>query len=102
MTLFYVTCRDEKLAEEIATSLLTKKLIACANMWPMKSFYTWKGKQEKDDEVVLILKTTDGFSKVVEEEVKKIHSYETPCIIQIEAKANQEFEKWVMEEVGKV
>ena len=97
-TACYITTSGEKEAEKIADMLLEKRLIACANMFPIKSKYWWKGKIEKSNEFMLICKTKSDKSKKIIEEVKKIHSYDIPCInfIPIE-KGNLDFLKWIDE-----
>ena len=99
MTLAYITCRNKKEAEKISTHLLKKKLIACANIFPVKSMYWWKNKIAGEDENVIIAKTNDkNFNKVISE-TKKIHSYKIPCILKINAKANKEYGKWADKEL---
>src|SRR3989338_433397 len=97
----YVTAGDEKEAQKIAQLLLKKKLIACANMFPIKSMYAWKGKVQSDDEVVLILKTIEKNAASIEAEIKKLHSYDIPCICKIPVSANKEYLAWVQEQLKK-
>lgn len=94
MTLVYITCNDEKEAEKISKHLLLKRLVACANIFPIKSMYWWDNKIVNDKENVIIAKTNDKNFKKVESEVKKLHSYEIPCILRINAKANEDYETW--------
>jgi uncharacterized protein involved in tolerance to divalent cations len=35
----------------------------------------------------------------IKEEVKKLHSYDVPCILKINAEASESYDKWVKEEV---
>ena len=99
MTLAYIVCKDAVEAENISLHLLKKRLIACANIFPIRSMYWWKGKMMNEAENVIIAKTNEGnFNKVVNE-VKKIHSYEIPCILKINSSANKEFEKWADKEM---
>ena len=99
MTLAYIVCKDAVEAEKISLHLLKKRLIACANIFPIRSMYWWKGKMMNEAENVIIAKTNEGnFNKVVNE-VKKIHSYEIPCILRIDSSANKEFEKWADKEM---
>ena len=101
MTLAYIICKNSSEAERIAMHLLKKRLIACANMFPIKSMYWWNSKIAKENEIVLLAKTDKiNFNKVTNE-VKKIHSYEVPCIMLIDAKANKEYKKWVNSELNK-
>ncbi len=95
MIFIYTTCKDEHEAKTIATKLLEKKLIACANFFPSQSMYKWKGKIVGDDEIVMILKTTDkNFSKI-EKEITTLHSYDVPCITKISVVPNSSYGKYV-------
>lgn len=99
MILVYITNKDKKEAEKIANRLLKNKLIACANIFPIKSIYTWKGKLQNCREVALIAKTQNKNFEKIKKEVKKTHSYECPCIIKISASANKEYENWIKNSV---
>ena len=99
MILVYITNPTEAEARQIARQLLEKKLIACANIFPVNSMYWWKGKIANDRENVIIAKTSDKNFKKLENEVKKIHSYEIQCILRISATANKEYEAWANKEI---
>ena len=79
--------------------MLNKKLIACSNINPIRSLYWWEGKIQDEKEFVIIAKTNGKNYGKIKKEVKKIHSYDIPCILKIDAKANESFNKWVNEEV---
>ncbi|AGK60525.1 Uncharacterized protein involved in tolerance to divalent cations [Archaeoglobus sulfaticallidus PM70-1] len=97
----YVTAKDEEEAEKIATVLLEKRLVACVNMFNIKSMYIWEGKIEKSPEVVMILKTKAEKFKEIRDEIKRIHSYEVPCICAISIEDGlREFLSWIDETVG--
>ena len=70
-TFLYVTCSDMKEANNISKTLLSKKLIACANFFPVESMYQWKGKIKKGKEAVLILKTMKNKVAMVRKEIEK-------------------------------
>lgn len=95
----YITNPSKKVAERIARHLIKKRLVACANIFPIKSFYWWKKKIEKSNEFVLIVKTTKNNFKKVKDEVRKVHPYSVPCITKINVDANEEYEKWIKQEV---
>ena len=99
MTIIYITCKDEKEAVKISKHLLNKKLIACSNMHPIRSMYWWNNKIEDEKEFVIIAKTLDKSYEKIKEEVKKLHSYDVPCILKINAEASESYDKWVKEEV---
>ena len=99
MTLVYITCKDEKEAENISMHLLKKRLIACANIFPIRSMYWWQGKIINEKENVIIAKTNNKNFKKIMVEVKKIHSYQIPCILKINTTANKEYEDWANKEI---
>ena len=79
-----VTCKSKKEAGRIASSLLSKRLIACANAMPgIDSRFWWNGKIDRAREISLILKTKRVNFKKIEKEIKRLHSYEVPEIIAI-------------------
>ena len=94
---FYITCPKKKEAQNIATFLVRNKLIACANIIKnVTSIFRWKKKLNKNKEVILLAKTAQKNIKRIEKTVKKLHSYDTPCILFLEIKyGNKEFLKWV-------
>ena len=61
--------------------------------------YWWEGKMQDDKEVVIIAKTLGKNYDKIKGEVSKIHSYDVPCILKIDAEANESYDKWVNGEV---
>jgi len=98
--LVYITCPTRKSAEELAQSLLDKRLIACANIIPgLVSFYYWQGNIESDNEVLMLLKTRaelfDSLCSVVTHE----HPYDVPEIIATPiVKGSAEYLDWIRKE----
>ena len=70
-------------------------MVACANIFPIKSMYWWNGTIENEQEYVSIIKTTPENWEISQKEISEIHPYEVPCIIKIEVEANKEYEKWI-------
>jgi len=99
MAFIYVTCKDKEEAQNIAKMLLGKNLIACANMWPVSSIYSWKGKVKEESEFVLFLKTLKEKFDEIKKEITRVHSYEIPCICLLDSECNDVFEKWVHESI---
>ncbi len=92
----YITCESLDEARKIARHLLEKRLIACANIFPVRSLFWWEGKIEECNEFVMIVKTKAERFKELREEVKKIHSYSVPCICAfVVEEGNKEFLEWI-------
>jgi periplasmic divalent cation tolerance protein len=86
MLIIFTTTPNETEAENIAMLLVEQKLAACVQVLPkIKSFYFWEGKVQRDDEFLLLIKTTDEKFPQVESFIKANHSYETPEVIAIQA-----------------
>ena len=83
MVIVYVTCRDTEEAENIASSLLEKNLIACANIAsPHRAMYKWKGVIEENcNEVAIIMKTRSKLFNNIRQAICDMHSYDCPCIV---------------------
>ena len=99
MVLVYITCKDRNEAEKISRHLLEKKLIGCANMFPISSMYLWNKKIVHYSEHAIMAKTTIKNFKKAESEIKKMHSYEIQCILRIDAKANKEYDEWINKQI---
>lgn len=99
MSLISVTCKDRKEAQRIADALLTERLVACANFFPISSLYLWKGKKEKAREYLLLLKTTRKKSAQAVQRIRRLHSYGCPVIEVLQTKANKEAEQWLRKEL---
>jgi len=86
-------------AEKTAKKLLEKRLVACANIIPgIKSLYLWKGKVEKGNEALLLLKTTQKNRGKVVRAIENGHQYEVPCIEFAETRPNTKCKKWLLGE----
>lgn len=78
------TCPDEQTAERLATTLVDEKLAACVNiLGPLRSVYRWKGAVQKDDELLLIVKTNVDRYPQVERLIVQQHPYELPEVVQV-------------------
>jgi periplasmic divalent cation tolerance protein len=98
--MLYVPCGSEDEAIRLARGLIEKRLIACANVYESRSLYRWEGKIADGREHVLICKTARSRAEAAQREIKQAHSYDIPCVIQIDpASVNHEYVKWVIGEV---
>jgi periplasmic divalent cation tolerance protein len=71
-------------ATRLAEMLVGSQLAACVQILPeIESVYRWKGKIERQSEVLLIAKTTEGKFSDLDREVRALHSYETPEIVAL-------------------
>ncbi len=97
ITVFCTVPGKEK-TEEIAKKIVKEKLGACVNYFKVNSVFEWKGKIEKEEEYLLIIKTKEEKFEELENFIKKIHPYEVPEIISLKIeKGNMDYLKWIDE-----
>jgi periplasmic divalent cation tolerance protein len=97
----YVTVKEMNEASKIARHLVERRLIACANMFSIRSVYPWWGKVEESAEVAMIMKTRSSLVDEVIKEVRKLHTYEVPCIVSYRMeKGFQGYLDWIDSETG--
>lgn len=100
--LVLVTVPDRRTAEQIAAKLVEDRLAACVNVVDnLTSFYRWDDKLNRDQELLLMIKTTKKVFESLKETIISIHPYDLPEIIGIEVTDGLEgYLRWVLNEVG--
>lgn len=95
----YLTAPSMEAAGALARALVSARLAGCVNLLPgMKSVYTWEGRIEEADEVVLIVKTTVDRWPELERRIRELHPYQTPCILGFDAAvAGEAFARWILD-----
>jgi periplasmic divalent cation tolerance protein len=95
----YITAPHLIEARKLVSRLLGKRLAACANVFRIDSSYWWRGKICRNPEYAIIMKTKKALVKELVREVRKMHSYEVPCVVAWDiTDGNPEFLNWVAEE----
>ena len=91
------TCNSSAIATSVAENLVSNKLAACVNMVKnVESVYQWQGKIEHDNEILLIIKTTQSLFSRVEQAIQKSHDYELPEIIAVPIQAGEKnYLNWI-------
>jgi len=86
-------------AKKIAESLLSKKLIACANIIKrVDSLFWWQKKIDGAKESLIIIKTKKNLFVKLVKAVKAMHPYQVPEIIALPIlSGNKEYLEWIDE-----
>lgn len=80
----FMTAANGEEAARLADLLVGAHLAACVQILPeMESVYRWRGKIERQSEILLLAKTTRARFEELEREVRALHSYETPEIVAV-------------------
>lgn len=95
-----ITCPDQASAEEIAETLVERRLAACVNLIPgLTSVYRWAGKIERDQEILLMAKTTQPSFAALKDCVTTLHPADLPEIIGLPVQAGLAgYLQWVDQE----
>lgn len=105
LRLVYITTSNKKEAKNIGRTLVEENLAACVNIVDgMEAIYRWEGEIVEDEETILIAKTPYHNVKELTNRVKKLHSYDCPCVISLqlsEQEGNEEYQHWLLEESQK-
>lgn len=84
-------------AKAIAHHLLNKKLVACANMFPVESAYWWNDGIKEAQEYMVVMKAKDSDYERIEKEILAIHPYEIPCIVKYDVPAGfRPYLEWIV------
>jgi periplasmic divalent cation tolerance protein len=67
-------------AQAMAQALVERRLVACAQISDIESFYRWQGRVQHDPECRVVFKTTRERYAQVERMIRDLHSYELPEI----------------------
>ena len=81
--LIMTTCGSREEADGLAHGLVENHLAACVQISSVTSFYKWEQKINRDEELLLFIKTRSECYRRAEEFIARNHSYEVPEIIQI-------------------
>jgi periplasmic divalent cation tolerance protein len=102
VAMVYMTAADEAEALRIGSRLVEARLAACVNvLGTIRSVYRWQGEVRDEPEVAFVAKTRQELVPALAAEVKRLHSYEVPCVVALSASGGlPEFLAWVEAETG--
>ncbi len=86
-------------AEALAEALVERRLAACVNVTgPIRSIYRWQGRVEREEERLLVIKTSRRRWPELREGLARLHPYEVPEIIALPlADGAPAYLRWVEE-----
>ena len=93
----FVTCGTQEQAEQLAKSLVEKRLAACVNLLPgITSWYWWEKKLTQDQEVLLMMKSSRKKFAELEKEVLRLHAYAVPEVIALQiVEGSENYLNWI-------
>ena len=93
----FVTASSDGEARAIGATVVREKLAACANvLGPIASTYWWRGRLERAEETLLLLKTREDLVPALAARVRELHSYEVPEVIAVPILGgNEAYLEWI-------
>lgn len=100
--LVFCSFPDAETAAAVTKTLVEEKLAACGTILPgARSIYAWQDRIEDRAEVPVIFKTSGPAYAKLEKRLLKLHPYEAPEIVALEAGAvARTYAAWVAGETG--
>ncbi|MCZ2101917.1 MAG: divalent-cation tolerance protein CutA [Chitinophagales bacterium] len=96
----YVPFPSQEAAAQLVKALLDMHLIACGNIIPSRSHYSWENACQEEDEFIAMLKTSTRYSEKLMTFIEQNHPYDLPAILQWEAVVNENYYVWIEAETA--
>src|SRR5271165_318505 len=88
-------------AEQIANALVERRLAACVNIiGPIRSIYRWQGAIEREQEYLLLIKTTAEKAVDLAAAFAELHPYELPEQVELSIEGGStDYLEWLSAQV---
>ena len=82
--LVFTNLPDRAAAEKLAEALVVQRVAACVSiLGPCRSVYRWQGAVQKEDEHLMLIKSTADRYATLEQAIRAAHPYELPEIVAV-------------------
>lgn len=100
--LVLTTCANADEADAIAGALVEERLAACVNRVDgIVSTYTWESRVHRDEETLLLIKTTEARFDELQRAIVRLSSYDVPEVIVVPVgKGSKAYLDWLVESVS--
>jgi periplasmic divalent cation tolerance protein len=96
----FTTVDQREQAQRIATTLVQRRLAACAQISEIDSIYSWQGEVRQEAELRIVFKTTAAAYPALEAALRELHPYTLPQIVALPVEhAFAPYAQWVHEQV---
>ena len=100
MVFIYTTCKGMDEAKVLGELIISKKIAACVDFWPVSSCYNWKGALQHVTQAMLLVTTFETKLEEVNQIISENHTYSTPLIAGVDVRRiNHPYKEWMMEEI---
>jgi periplasmic divalent cation tolerance protein len=87
-------------AEKLGSMIISGKIGACVDFWPIKSCYNWEGGLQCIDQAMLMITTFEAKLDSVNQIISDNHTYSVPLIAGVDVRRiNHPYKEWMMNEI---
>ncbi len=95
MIYIHTTIKNIEDAQALATEVISAKLAACVDYFPVKSTYLWEGKVETVEQYLMTFITHSEYAADLEARIEAKHSYAVPLIARTQIDIiNNTYQEW--------
>ncbi len=88
-------------ARKIASALVERRLVACAQISTIESFYRWNDAVQQEPEWRILCKTTEVQYDAVQAAIRALHSYQLPAIHAVALeRVDEPYARWIAQCCG--
>lgn len=92
------TFESKEQGQSVIDTIFQEQLVACVQEVGIQSHYVWKNELCNDNEILVLMKTTDELYEELKGRLLEIHPYETPEIVRIDiADGSTGYLSWIKE-----
>ena len=96
MRMILATCNATE-AESLGRRMVEERWVGCVNIFPgVRSIYRWEDEVRSEEEVFLVMETSESRAKAAMRRLRELHSYSVPKIILVDPEAcDAEYRIWL-------
>ncbi len=100
MVFIYTKCKDMEEAERLGGLIISKKIGACVDFWPISSCYNWEGSMKCIQQAMLQITTFESKIEDVTQILFDNYSSKVPFIAGVDVRrVNSSYKEWMMKEI---
>ncbi len=98
MVFIYTTCENMVEAKELGSLIISKKIGACVDFWPISSCYEWEGSFKCIEQAMLLITTFETKIEELTNIISENHTYSVPLVAGVDVRRiNHPYKEWMTE-----
>lgn len=98
MVFVYTTCETTAEAKKLGSLIISRKVGACVDFWPVESIYMYEGVMKDHLQAILLITTLESKLQEVETIISQNHTYSVPLVAGVDIRRlNHSYKEWMVE-----